>query len=297
MKYFQVRLIVMLGVLSISTAAIMVTLSDATPLHNAFFRMLFSTLLLLPFVSRSRQAFKSISVSHLLLMMFSGISLGLHFYTWFISLEHTSIANSMVLISMSPLFTLSGGALIFGTKFSLKEVLITFIAIVGSLIMALHTGTFDLGEMYGNGMALLGAFLIAVYLLIGRYCRKSVTTTTYTFIVYSFATLSLGLITLRSKVPLMEHSLKDWLIFLLLAIVPTLLGHSLFSYALKYVKAAFISTVVLFEPVITIVLAMFIFQVYPDLLQIIGGSIILLTLLISIRGNGQLAERDSASLI
>jgi len=285
MKSLQIRLIVLLGVLSISTAAIMVTLSDATPLHNAFFRMLIATLLLVPFAYRSRHDFTSISSRNLLLMMVSGIALGLHFYTWFISLEHTSIANSMVLICMSPLFTLSGGALFFATKFTRKEVLITLLAIAGSLIMALHTGTFNMGEMYGNGMALLGSFLIAVYLLIGRYCRKSVTTTTYTFIVYAFASLSLGLIALGSDVPLFNHSYKDWFIFLLLAIIPTLLGHSLFSFSLKYVKAAFISTAVLFEPVITIILAMFLFQEYPDLLQVLGGTIILLALFVSVRTN------------
>lgn len=280
MKLLQVRLLVILGVLSVSFAAILVKMSDAMPLHNAFYRMFFSSLLLGPFVWQVRNEFSKVSLKHLLLMVVSGLALGLHFFTWFTSLNHTSIANSMVLICMSPIFTVSGGAIFFATKFKKKELLMTFTAILGSIIMALHSGQIVLGEMFGNGMALLGAFLIAVYLLIGSYVRRNVSTTLYTFTVYGFASLSLLVIALIEGTPLLTQQPKDWGIFILLALFPTLMGHSLFSYALKYVKAAFISTAVLFEPVLTIVLAMLIFQIYPDLIQILGGTIILIALMI-----------------
>ncbi len=280
MRLIQVRLLVILGVLSVSFAAILVKMSGATALHNAFFRMLFSTLLLVPFVWNARKEFFHIDLKSFLLMILSGIALGLHFFTWFISLDHTSIANSMVLICMSPIFTVSGGALLFGTKFKKQEVLMIFSAIIGSIIMALHTGQLEMGELFGNAMALLGAFLIAVYLLIGRYVRRTTSTTIYTFMVYGFASLSLGLIALFEGTSLLQQQPKDWGIFILLALFPTLMGHSLFSYALKYVKAAFISTAVLFEPVLTIILAMVIFGFYPDLIQIIGGGIILVSLIV-----------------
>ena len=275
------RLLVIFGVGSISTAAILVLYSDAAPIYNAFFRMFFSALILLPFTIKSFKDLKHISPKYFFLMILSGIALGLHFFTWFISLEHTSIANSMVLICMSPIFTISGSALFFGASFSPKELMITFVAIVGSVIMAFHNGQFIIGEMYGNAMALLGAFLIAVYLLIGRYVRQSITTTLYTFIVYGFAALSLGLIALFNTPNFTHHSGKDWGIFILLAIVPTLLGHSLFSYALKYVKASFISTSILFEPVLTILLAMVLFKEYPDIIQLLGGSLILIAMTVA----------------
>jgi len=146
--------------------------------------------------------------------------------------------------------------------------------------MAFHTGEFVIGEMFGNSMALLGAFLIAIYLLIGRYVRKDVTTTVYTFIVYAFASLSLGIIALFDGPPLLDQSSQSWMIFLWLAIIPTLMGHSFFSYALKFVKAAFISTAVLFEPVLTILLAVILFGDYPDIIQMIGGGVILVSLAI-----------------
>lgn len=281
MKNSYARLLVLFGVGSISTAAILVLYSDASPLHNAFFRMFFSTLILAPFAIRSFRDLKAINTKLILLMAFSGTALGLHFFTWFISLEHTSIANSMVLICMSPIFTITGGALFFGASFNPKEIMITLVAILGSFIMAFHNGQFIVGEMYGNAMALLGAFLIAVYLLIGRHVRQSITTTLYTFIVYGFATLSLGIIALFSEPNFINHSTKDWVIFMMLAIFPTLLGHSLFSYALKYVKASFISTSILFEPVLTILLAMVLFKEYPDIIQLLGGGLILIAMMFS----------------
>lgn len=280
MKLLRVRLLVLFGVFTVSFAAILVKLSDATALHNAFYRMFFSTLLLLPFLYKEKDALKEVDIRTLLWMIFSGIALGLHFFTWFISLDHTSIANSMVLICLSPIFTVSGGALLFGTKFQKKEILMTLTAIAGSIIMALHSGQFDAGESYGNFMALLGSFFIAVYLLIGRYVRRKVSTTIYTCSVYGSASLFLGVIALTDGRPLLQQAPKDWGIFVLLALFPTLLGHNLFSYALKYVKAAYISTAVLFEPVLTILLAMLIFALYPDFLQIFGGGIILLSLIV-----------------
>lgn len=278
MKPLTVRLIVILGVLSVSTAAIAVKLSDAIPLHNAFYRMLFAFLLMLPLLWKSRASMKSISTKHWFWMIVSGIALGMHFFTWFISLEHTSIANSMVLICMSPIFTVSGGALFFGTKFKKQELLMTFTAIIGGVIMALHTGGIEAGEFYGNMMAIVGTFCIAVYLLIGGYVRASVSTILYTTAVYGFAAATLFIVTLFQQESLTQQTGRSWMVFLWLALIPTLMGHSLFSYSLKYVKAAYISTAVLFEPVLTIILAMFLFKEYPDVLQILGGSIILISL-------------------
>lgn len=291
MKQIHIRLLVIFGVISVSFAAILVKLSDATPLHNAFYRMLFSTLLMVPIFVRHSSELQKISRKNYTWMAASGIALGLHFYTWFISLNHTSIANSMVLICMSPIFTVSGGALLFGTKFKWQEILMTFTAILGGIIMALHSGHLAVGETYGNAMALLGSFLIAVYLLIGRYIRREVHVNIYTFFVYGFASIILLILTLFSQEPLLQQTPRSWMIFLLLAIFPTLLGHSLFSYALKYVKAAFISTSILFEPVLTILLASIIFAEYPDALQLLGGGVILISLgVYTVTGTQQQAE-------
>ena len=279
MQSVKVRLMVLVGVCSVSFAAILIKLSTATALHNAFFRMLFSTILLIPLVLIDKGSFKGIKIGHLFWMIVSGIALGLHFFTWFISLEHTSIANSMVLICMSPIFTVTGGALLFGTRFQRREILTIAAAIIGGVIMAFHSREMMSGEMFGNAMALLGSFLIAVYLLIGNHVRQEVSTTHYTFVVYGFAAIALGILSFFDNTPLLHQAPRNWGIFLLLAIIPTLLGHSLFSYALKYEKAAFISTAVLFEPVLTILWAALLFREYPDFLQIVGGAVILTALM------------------
>ncbi len=276
----KTRLLVMLGVLSISFAAILVKLSTATALNNAFYRMFISALITLVPLIKNRKLVTGISKKAWIWMAVSGIALGLHFFTWFISLAHTSIANSMVLITMSPIFTVAGGALLFNARFKKQELMMIAVAIVGSIIMAMHTGRLEQGEMFGNMMAFLGAFLIGVYLLIGNYLRREVATLVYTFTVYMSASMILLLVSLLAGEDVVHHTGREWLIFILLAIVPTLMGHSLFSYALKYVKAAFISTAVLFEPVLTILLAAWIFKEYPDMIQMLGGGIILSALLV-----------------
>lgn len=274
----RLKILVFMAICFISSSAILVKLSQASAIEIAFFRLFFSTLFLMPFFIVSKNNFKNLTVSTILLCILSGLFLALHFIVWFASLNYTSVANSTVLVTMSPIFTVIGGALFLKDYISKKQITLIIITLIGSFIMTFHQLSIHPSELVGDLLAFLGALFVAIYMLIGRKTRQSITTVTYTFLVYGSATIVLGFIGFINKQNFITHSKTDWLIFIGLALFPTLLGHSIFSWALKYVKASFISVVTLLEPVFSTVLAIFIFIEIPDILQMIGATIILISI-------------------
>jgi drug/metabolite transporter (DMT)-like permease len=129
--------------------------------------------------------------------------------------------------------------------------------------------------LWGDILAFSGAFFVAVYVLIGRNLRSHLSLLPYVFLVYGAATVTLLIFCLIMQLPLYPYQSINWLWFLLLAIVPTIFGHTVFNWALRYVKAAVVSVSILGEPVGATILAYFIFKEVPTALQITGGLVII----------------------
>ena len=133
----------------------------------------------------------------------------------------------------------------------------------------------------GDILALIGAFMGAGYILIGRQLRARISLTGYIFLVYGMAALVLLSIMLLAGQSLLGYSVNIYLLLLLLAIVPQLLGHSSFTWALGYLSAAYVSITLLGEPVGSTILAYFILQESPGVIKIIGAILILAGILLA----------------
>lgn len=129
--------------------------------------------------------------------------------------------------------------------------------------------------MYGDVLALSGAIFVAVYTLIGKIQRKQLSTTIYTFLVYTSCLITLLLMAGATKTPIIGYSSKEIFIGLGLAVCCTILGHSVCSWSLKYCSPAYVSSCKLCEPVFATILAILIYAEMPNLLQIAGGLIII----------------------
>ncbi|MBI4731871.1 MAG: DMT family transporter [Chloroflexi bacterium] len=127
----------------------------------------------------------------------------------------------------------------------------------------------------GDFLALLGAWMAAGYLLVGRKLRAKLPLVPYIFVVYGMAALVLVIIMIAmGETPFgLLPPVYGW--FLLLALIPQLLGHSIFNWALKYLPASFVSVTLLGEPIGSTILAYFIFRETPGWLKI-GGALLLL---------------------
>ncbi|WP_453994241.1 DMT family transporter [Bacillus nitroreducens] len=264
------------GVIAVSTSAIFVKLANAPAAVIAFYRLFFTVLLMFPlFVLKHRKELKGITKKDWLYSAISGVFLALHFILWFESLNYTSVTSSTVLVTMQPVFAFIGTFFLFKEKIGLGAILSTCLALVGSIIIS--WGDFQVSgtALFGNFLAIVSCMMITAYLLFGQTVLKRLSLIAYTFVVYSFSTITLFLYVVILKQPLGGYAGQDWMYFLLLAIVPTLLGHNLFNWSLKWVSTSTISVSILFEPVGAAILAYFILSEKILHTQVIGGIIIL----------------------
>jgi drug/metabolite transporter (DMT)-like permease len=271
------RLLVVLGVAGVSLSAIFVRWATAPSLVLAFYRMIMAAILLAPVVLwKNREELKQLEKREWILCIISGTFLGLHFAAYFESLRWTSIASSVVLVDTEVLFVALGTWLILRKRLSGKAWLAVAMAFGGSVVIAMADTAAGSDVVRGDLIALSGALFMAVYTMIGAVCRRRLSTNVYTFLVYSVAAAALLVILVITDTSLYGYGGINYLSGFGMAVFCTLLGHSVFSWGLKYLPPAFISTAKLLEPVFASVWGLFLFGEVPGGPVILGGLVILL---------------------
>lgn len=268
--------LLIIGVISVSTSAILVKVSTAPSGVIAFYRLLFSVLFMLPiFLLKYVPELRLITRRDWLFSIFAGIFLAFHFILWFESLNYTSVASSTVLVTLQPLFAFIGTYLFFKEKFSGKAILSGITAIIGSVIISWGDFKISGSALYGDILALIACALITANFMFGQTVRQRLSLVTYTFVVYSISTITLFFYVIIKQEPFLPYGTSDWIYFILLALIPTLLGHTLFNWSLKYLSTSTISMAILFEPVGAAVLAYFLLQEAITWTQALGGFIVI----------------------
>ncbi|MFE3575604.1 DMT family transporter [Lysinibacillus sp. NPDC059133] len=272
---------IFIGVISVSLSAIFVKLANAEAGVIAFYRMLFSVLIMAPlFFGKYTNEIKKLTIRDWGFSSVAGIFLAFHFILWFESLHYTSVASSTVLVTLQPLFAFVGTYFFFKENITLKTILAGAVAIVGSILIS--WGDFKLSgtAFYGDMLALIACALVTAYFLFGQDVRKRLSLVTYTMLVYAVSTITLFIYVLIKGESFGPYPTMDWIWFILLAIVPNLFGHTLFNWSIKYVSTNVVSIAILFEPIGAAVLALLIFKEYLIATQIIGGLIVIVGILL-----------------
>ncbi len=280
-KYFY---LIALGVFSISLSPIITKTASSSSITIASNRMLYTVVLLTPFTIKSILGeIKTLNSKIILLNILSGFFLAIHFWSWIDSLQHTSVANSTILVNLHPVFILLIARVFLKEKIDSISIISTLIALFGSMLI-IYNSLFNLSiNPRGDIMAIVGAMTVSVYLTIGASIRKDISTKSYTYITYSIAFITLFVISLFIKTNVFNYPLSDALVFLGLAIIPTLLGHSLFNMSLKYIKPHIISMAILGEPILATIWAYLLFQESINTFQLIGGFMIIAALLVKLK--------------
>src|SRR5690625_3581564 len=281
---FNPYVAVVIGVIAVSTSAIFVKLASGAPAGTiAFYRLFIAVVLMLPTILiKYRAEVRSITKRDWILATLSGVFLALHFILWFESLNYTSVASSVVLVTLQPIFAFIGTYFFFGERFSVAAIISMLITLLGSFIIG--WGDFQVSglALFGDILALLGAVTVTGYFLIGQQLRRSQSLMTYTFIVYGSSSIVLFIYNVVLNNSFVAYPANHWLLFLALAIIPTFLGHSLFNWALKWLSTATISMAIVFEPIGASILAYFILGEVVTPMQWLGGSIVIFGLFLFI---------------
>lgn len=261
----------LLGVLAVSWAAIFIRLANAPALTTAAWRLCIAGIPLALFVAlRHGDELRKLGRKNLGLVIASGVALAFHFGTWISSLDYTSVASSVALVTTTPIWV----SLIERPP---KRTLIGMvIAMAGTLVIAGTDFATDPRALLGDALALTGAFCAAAYLSIGKKVRAKLGVTPYVGVVYPVAGVCLMAAALASGADVTHLTDTQWTYLWLLALIPQLIGHSLLNWALEHVSAALVAIAILGEPIFSTLLAIPILDEVPGPSRVIGAAIVLL---------------------
>lgn len=258
------RLVLAAGLASLSFAAILVRYARAPALAIAFWRMALASLILLPFHLRARK--DSASPSGRPLWPFTlgtGLILALHFTCWIASIQLTTVASSLLLMSAQPLWAALLGLLFLREVVPRRGAAGMLLALLGIAAIAWSDRSHGATNLLGDSLALLSGLAAAGYLTVGRHLRLRLPLATYLLSVYGASALFLGLGALLSGVPFTGYDGRTWAMLGLLALFPSALGHSLVNYALRHMESYRVSLSILVEPVVSSILAALLFAEIP----------------------------------
>jgi drug/metabolite transporter (DMT)-like permease len=277
------------AVVAVSTSAILIRWSNAPSIVAAFYRVLFTTLLLVPVAAVSyREQFRRLSARDWLVATASGLALAVHFAAWFESLSWTTVAASVTLVQTQPVFVAIGAVVLLGERFNRRMAAGIAVALVGSALLS--AGDFLSGAafagadpLYGDALALLGAVAAAGYVLAGRSLRQRLPLIPYVIVVYAVCVVGLFAWLLAQGAPLGPYPAREWLLFLGMAVGPGIFGHTVVNWALAHVESSVVSVTLVGEPVGSTLLALVLLGEVPPALTVLGGAVVLVGIVVTAR--------------
>ncbi len=290
------------GILIVSTSSIFIRFAqrEVSSLVIAAYRLSLASLILLPIIWKGyKSELTGLSRKQVMLVALSGVFLAFHFATWISSLEYTTVASSVVLVTTSPLWVALLSPFVLREKPSRMVAVGMLVALAGGTLVGLSdtcqllvsgvscppVNEFFRGQaLFGNLLALAGALCAAAYLLVGRFLRPTMSLMVYIFTVYGTAALALIGMALLSGKPLVGFQPQVYLFLLLLAVGPQLLGHTSFNYSLRFLSAAYVSVALLGEPIGSTILALIVLKEIPNAMELAGGVVILAGIYLATRG-------------
>ena len=283
-----------ISVLSASSAAIIIVSCDesTSKLTIAFYRLLFTTLLITPIVlfnANIREEIKKIQRSTFILLFLIGGILAAHFAFWITSLEFTSVASSVILVTSHPVLVGPVCHFLLKEKLSIYNLIGIMISIAGVIVLVYGnygiSGNID--TLGGNILAILGGIAAGFYIIGGRKIRKNLSVFSYAFVIYAIGTVFLFFICLFFNAPLYDIGTKDMGLIFLMALIAGIFGHTLYNWSLEYVRASVASVFLLGEPFFSTLFAFLIPWIHqiPSEFTILGGGIIFLGIYLTTRNN------------
>ncbi len=272
-----------LGLTAVSLAAVFIRMAHAEGISSlvvAAGRLGIAALILTPVtLPRYQSQLRSLLRRDLILIGLSGVFLGLHFIFWITSLEHTTVLVSVVLVTTSPLWSAGLEAVFLRARVSRPVLIGMLLAISGAVIISLPAegAPTALGSnpLLGSALALAGALAVSIYLVIGRSVRSRLPLFPYIWLVYSVGAVTALTAVVVTGTPVTGYSPTGYVLLLALALIPQLIGHSAFNYVLEYLSATYVGISTQLEPVMSAIMAFFLFQEAPRAVQILGSAVVM----------------------
>ncbi len=268
--------------MAVSFSSILIRWAHAPALSIAFYRNAMAAAVLLPLaLARHRDEFRSLSRRQWAVALLAGALLAVHFALWIPSLSYTTVAASTVLVTTQPVWVAVIGRSL-GESVSRRTMAGIGLCLAGAVAISGLDFTLSRRAAFGDVLALAGAVAAAGYFLAGRSVRTRLSLLTYVGIAYTTCAGLLALAMLAAGKPFAGFEPKVWVLFGLMALVPQILGHTVFNYLLADVQAGIIAIAVTGEPVGSTLLALAFFSEVPRWTALAGGVLILAGIYVTI---------------
>ncbi len=269
-----------LGVLAVSTGAVFARLAEAPALVKATWRCAIATAALVALGAPVLlQVLMTAPRRVVGLAALSGLFLAAHFATWIASLDHTSVATSLLLVNTIPVWVVLLAPLVNGERATLLQLAGVALALGGGAWLALDGEAAASAEhqrgLLGPGLAVLGALGATAYLVIGRRIGQRLPLVGYLAVCYGTATLALAAAATVAGTSLVAVDASAWIWIAALGLVPQLIGHSACNAALRRLPALLVALPLLLEPVVGSWLAWWILDETPPARTLSAGGLTL----------------------
>jgi len=266
-----------LGVVAVSWAAPLIRFAQAPSLAISAWRLVFAAVPLLALaVLRGRAELSSLSLRTWGWLGGAGLALALHFATWIASLQYTTVASSVALVTTQPVWVTLLAWLALSERVGRRGVAALGLCLAGSVLIGARDFAAGGAALWGDVLAVAGALLAAVYFVVGRRVREALSLGTYVGVVYAVAAVALLAAHGVVDSPLTGFPPLTWGVLLALALVPQLIGHSLLNASVRHLSAPFVAVASLGEPVLSTLWAVPLLGERPDWVQLTGGGLALL---------------------
>ncbi len=277
-----------LGVLAISTSSVLIRLADAPALAIGAWRLTLAFLVLSPLGAPAlRREACRLTRREKLLLVLSAAALATHFGTWITSLAYTTVSSSVILVTTTPIYVAVASRLLWREKVSRRRAVAIVVAMAGSVLIGYGDLAMSGRALWGDLLAVMGALAMAAHLLMGRKLRRRLSTWAYVWPCYGLAGLILVIVCVARGYPLTGYSRDTWLVLLALAVVPQVVGHSVFNWALAYVSPLMVTLSILGEPIGASGLAWLVLRETPPVAAWVGGPLILAGIVMASREEAQ----------
>jgi drug/metabolite transporter (DMT)-like permease len=300
-RSFIPYLVLLGGVLIAASSSILIRYAQGSgvpSLEVAAGRLVFAALILLPIgLTRARSEVQKLTGREIGLAILAGTLLAAHFASWITSLEYTSVASSVALVSTNPLWVGLASVVLLRERLARFMWVGMALTIAGSILIGISDGSSANASnaSFGNALALIGAITVSGYFLIGRSLRNRLSLLAYIWLVYSSAAMvlliaaTIASVTSGGGLPLLGYPPVVYVLLLGMAIGPQLLGHTSLNWALRYLSATFVTIGLLGEPLGSALLAVVLFGEQFAQLQLLGFVILLIGIVVAARSEGSAA--------
>jgi drug/metabolite transporter (DMT)-like permease len=276
------------AILAVSTSAILIRWSEAPPQVAAFYRVMFTILLLAPLtMARHPRTFDSFTRRDGVIATLVGLALAAHFAAWFESLSWTTVAASVTLVQAQPVFVAVGAWAVLDEQVTRRMTLGILIAVVGGVVLSLGDPSDGRAAatwpLWGNALAVVGALMAAAYILVGRSLRQRLPVLPYVTVVYATSAVGLLAVVVTAGFPLFGYAPREWLLFFGMAVGPGVFGHTVINWLLEEVESTVVGVSLVAEPVGSTLLAALLLGEVPGVLTVAGGAVVLAGILLTAR--------------